>query len=449
MLDTLVRMTAAAANPELAGWRRPPVTSFQIRADVLGAIGLFLLGILSLVLSRAIGMYGADAAPPAVSAGLLAAMTIPLAWRRRAPSLVGVIVSVVFIVAGELRSQETLVANIALFCAIYTVGAWEPNRRRAVLVRLGVIVAMAIWLIIGMFRVATVDLGFEGEGLGALTPDVGFMLQNLLINVLYFAGAYWFGERTWRAAHQRAVLDYRTRQLAASQDQIAQQAVAIERLRIARELHDAVAHHVSLMGVQAAAARSILPRDTEGATAQLVALEDSARSAVAELYALLGTLRDADDSDADETAAAKLGVDGLPALAAEAESADLRVHFATVGTPVALPQLVGLNLYRITQEALANVLKHAGPGTRVSLRVRYLPEEVELEVADDGTGRAVPGKPAVGLGLPGMRERVATLSGTFTAEPRRGGGYVVRARIPLPAPSPQPGAASREELARR
>ena len=449
VLDTLERMTAAVANPELAGWRRPPVTSFQIRADVLGAIGLFLLGILSLVLSRAIGMYGADAAPPAVSVGLLAAITIPLAWRRRAPSTVGVIVSAVFIVAGELRSQETIVANIALFCAIYTVGAWEPNRRRAVLVRLGVIVAMAIWLIIGMFRVATVDLGFEGEGLGALTPDVGFMLQNLLINVLYFAGAYWFGERTWRAAHQRAVLDSRTQQLAASHDQLAEQAVAIERLRIARELHDAVAHHVSLMGVQAAAARSILPRDTEGATAQLVALEDSARAAVAELYALLGTLRDADDPAAHETAAAQLGLDALPALADEAESAGLQVTRDSVGTPVPLPPLVGLNLYRITQEALSNVVKHAGPGTRVSLRVRYLPGLVELEVADDGAGRPTPGKPAAGIGLPGMRERVATLGGQFTAAPLRAGGYVVRARVPLSSPSPDPSAAALAEMARR
>ncbi|QHC01145.1 sensor histidine kinase [Epidermidibacterium keratini] len=442
-------MTEAIADPESAGWRRAPVTGGQRRADALGAVALFLLGILSLVLARAIGMWGGEAAAPAVSLGVLAVITLPLAWRRRAPSVVGVIVSVAFIVSGELRAQETLVANIALFCAIYTVGAWEPNRRRAFLVRVVVIAAMGIWLIVGMFRVATVDLGFEGSGLGALTPDVGFMLQNLLINVLYFAGAYWFGERTWNAAHQRAILNFRTTQLAASQERIAQQAVAIERLRIARELHDAVAHHVSLMGVQAAAARSVLPRDTDGATAQLVALEDSARAAVGELYALLGTLRDAEDPAAQDAAAPILGVEGLPALAAEAESAGLQVSLDSVGTPSPVPALVGLNLYRITQEALANVLKHAGPGTRVSLRVRYLPSLVELEVADDGAGRPRPSMPGAGLGLPGMRERVATLRGQVSAEPRSTGGYVVRAAIPLPTSPPAVDAPADEELSHR
>lgn len=424
-------MTAAVPSPEQVGWRRPSPTPEQVRTDAFAAVGLFLLSVLSMVLTRAIGPYGADAAAPVVSVGLLAVMTVPLALRRRYPAAIAVLVGVAFIVGGELRIEETIVANIALFCAIYTVGAWQPDRQRALWVRGGLVAVMAIWLVIGMFRIAGTDLGTDGGGIGALTPNVGFMLQNLLINVLYFAGAWWFGDHAWSSARQRAVLKHRTEQLAIEQARVAQQAVVIERLRIARELHDAVAHHVSLMGVQAAAARSILPADVEGAQAQLAALEESARAAVAELYALLGTLRD-DDDDTAEPTEAMLGLDGLPRLVSEAEAAGLRISVATVGEPCTVPALIGLNLYRIAQEALTNVIKHADGEARVQLTVRYLDAAIELEIVDDGGQRAVAPASGIGLGLPGMRERVASLLGELVAEPRSTGGFVVRARVPLP-----------------
>src|SRR5699024_6628186 len=124
-------------------------------------------------------------------------------------------------------------------------------------------------------------------GVGALTPFAAYMLIQVLINVLYFAGAYWFGNHAWSAARQRAVTARRTCELEAERARTARQAVTIERLRIARELHDAVAHHVSLMGVQAAAARALLSVDSEQARRQIEALEESSRNAVAELYSLL------------------------------------------------------------------------------------------------------------------------------------------------------------------
>lgn len=424
-------MSEAVDGP--AVWRRPPAEPAQFRNDALGAAGLFAMAILSVVLTRAIGLYAGIAAPPIVSIAVLAAITLPLAARRRHPVIVLLIVAAAFIVAGEVYVEDTVVSNIALFCAVYTVGAWEPDRQRATWARAVCIGAMAVWMVIGMFRISDIDLETGSAGIGALTPNVGLMLQNLLINALYFTGAYWFGNHAWNAARQRAVLQQRTDQLAIEQARVAQQAVTIERMRIARELHDAVAHHVSLMGVQAAAARSILPRDIDGAQAQLIVLEDSARAAVAELYALLGTLRDDDSGPLQATPSteAKRGLDGLPGLVDEAQAAGLNVTLSVVGERYDVPQLIGLNLYRITQEALTNVTKHAGPGAHAVVTVRYLPNVIELEIADDGRRRAVPPARGIGLGLPSMRERVASLRGELTAGPRSTGGFLVRARIPL------------------
>ncbi|WP_246071740.1 sensor histidine kinase [Miniimonas arenae] len=434
-----------AADPESAAWRRPPASPEERHSDALAAGLLCAVGILSLLLTRTYGLYGQDAAPLALAAPLVLAAIAPLAVRRRWPSAVAVAVAAVFIAAGELSVPETLILNVALFCALYTVGAWEPDRRRATWTRGGIVAVMAVWLFLSFFRATTqdVDLGLPGSALGALTPTAAFWLQQVLINVLYFAGAWWFGNTAWSSARQRALIEHRTEQLAQAQARAARQAVTIERLRIARELHDAVAHHVSLMGVQAAAARALLPRDapaqsTQASRDQLTALEDSARSAVAELYQLLGTLRDeeAEHDAAGDSASASLSLADLAPLVADAEAAGLHVSVTEVGEPRPLPPLVGLNLFRIAQESLTNVAKHAGPGTRTRIAVRYLPGAVELEVSDDGRGRPGPPPAGGGLGQRGMRERVASMRGELLAEPRSGSGYVVRARVPLEGSRP-------------
>lgn len=436
MSEPLATVLDVSIDPESLAWRRPPVGRAEHQADLALAAVLFAASILSLVLSRAFGMYE-DPAPPALSMAILAVVTLPLAWRRLRPSLIAVVVAAGFVALGELAVPETVIANIALFMSLYTVGAWEPDRRRAAWVRGAIIAVMAIWLLTSFFRVSTADLDLDGPGIGALTPVAAFMLQQLLVNALYFAGAYWFGNHAWVAARQRAVTAQRTAELGLERARVAQQAVTIERIRIARELHDAVAHHVSLMGVQAAAARAVLPIDPARAEAQIEALEDSSRSAVAELYNLVGTLRDADSEDQPPTEApSALALAGgrIAALVAEADAAGLPVTFQEVGAPRPLPGIVSLNLYRIAQEALTNVVKHAGPGTKATVRLRHEPESVELEIADDGGGRPV--RPAVGagLGLIGMRERVESLGGTLRAGARSTSrGYIVIARVPLRA----------------
>lgn len=413
-------------------WQRPAFTQTQWRTDVLAALAIFGTALLSMTLHRAAHMLP-DPASPVLSVLVLAAITLPLAWRRRYPNTVLTVVAAAFVVAGEVMVSETLVTNIALFLALYTVGAWVSDRRRALIVRLIVVDVMFIWLLVSFFRVATDPPDGESVtfGAGALSPLAAFMLIQLFINVLYFAGAIWFGNHAWRAARDQHLLEQRAHELQAERALVEAQAVTIERMRLARELHDAVAHHVSLMGVQAAAARTLLASDPERATTALERVEHSARSAISELHTLLGTLR-AEPGDMEDPVGS-LGVERIPALVEDVQHAGMQVQYQVIGEPVPLRPLASLNVYRIAQEALTNARKHAGNSAMVDVRLRYLPEAVELEVADDGAGRRRrPVRPGSGgLGLVGMRERVGTDGGSLHVGPRRQGGFLVRAQVPL------------------
>jgi signal transduction histidine kinase len=192
-----------------------------------------------------------------------------------------------------------------------------------------------------------------------------------------------------------------------------------------------VAHHVSVMGVQAGAARLVLDRDPELARESLRTIEESARTAVGELRGLLGVLRAEPTEDvlgSPDGATSSPGLDQVPELAAKARSAGLDVNHGVFGEPRPVPEGVALSAYRIVQEALTNVLKHAGART-ADVRVRFLETSLEVEVADDGRG-AAPAAERSGFGLVGMRERVAVHGGELEAGPRRDGGYRVRARFP-------------------
>ena len=250
---------ASEPSPTSSGWRRPPLTQSQLRMDIGIAVFLFLDSLLVMALSRVAQVFS-EPASPTVSVLLLAGCTLPLAWRRRYPIAALIAVATAFVIAGEMAVPETVVINIALFMALYSVGAWEGNRSRAALVRGGVVAAMFIWLLISFFRVAMDPP--EGETVtiapGTLSPMAAWMLVQVLTNVLYFAGAVWFGNHAWSAAQDRAMVAERARQLQAERGLVEAQAVTIERIRLARELHDAVAHHVSLIGVQAGASRALL-----------------------------------------------------------------------------------------------------------------------------------------------------------------------------------------------
>lgn len=420
------------ATPDDPRWRRAAPTQDQLRADVLIAIVLFIGAVLDLALWQVVGLYDDPASGP-VAVVCLAATVVPLAVRRRRPSWVALVCAAMFVVTASLQVSETLFINIALFMALYTVGAWEPRRARAFWVRSVVVVGMFAWLLVTIFQSVTDPEAIPGlSRAGAFSPMAAYLMSQVLTNLLYFAGAWYFGDHAWNAARDRARTEWRGEQLVAERRVVEEQAVALERLRLARELHDAVAHHVSLMGVQAGAARVLLAADPDRAAASLEQVEESAREAIRELQGVLGTLREAGAPAASAQAVASMSVEQLPALTEQSTEAGVRATFQVIGEVRPLPPLVSLNLYRIAQEALTNTRKHAGEGARADVRLRYAEDAVELEVTDDGGGlsrRARVG--GGGLGQVGMRERAAADGGSLEAGPRGRGGYLVRARVPL------------------
>ncbi len=426
------------SNPFEDAWRRRPVTASEVRTDAVIASGLLVGTILSLALYTTAGVLDH---PAPLWAGLIWAVviTIPLALRRRWPTGVAVVVSATFIVGGIGKVPELLFGNIALFLALYTVGAWIDDRRRAFSVRLWVTAAMLTWLVVVMYIRATDPDGFPGvPRSGAFSPMVSFVLLQILTNVLYFGAAYYFGDRAYASAHQVAALEWRTGELERERARTAVQAVALERIHIARELHDVVAHGVSVMGVQAGAGRLVLDSDPAAARTALINVETSARATLAELHRLLTTLRevDPDATPGVDDGIGLVGVNQLPGLVAEGERSGVPTGYEVVGHPRPLPGLLSLNVYRIAQESLTNVRKHASPGAQANVRLRYLDDAVEIEVTNDGPSLPVrSGSLAAlgrvgGLGQVGIRERVASCGGTLEMGPRARGGYLVRARLP-------------------
>lgn len=429
-----VSSEGSTLGPDSSLWMRRRPTQSEVRLDAGIAAGLFCCAVLSLVFYQALGIVEEPAAP-AVSVLCLAAVVIPLAWRRRFPATTAAIISAAFILLAELKVPEQLIINVALFLAVYSLGAWGGPRRAVRAVRWAILASMAIWLLSAFVRISLdPELGTqEPSNPGALTPALAHILFQLLVNILYFAAAVWFGHQAWESARDRARLQERAEQLHAEQTTVAEQSVALERMRIARELHDSVAHHVSLMGVQASAARTVLHTDIETAERSIHLVEDSARNAVGELHSLLGVLRDRGGEA--ELPTSSLGAERIPELVAHGEQHGLCASFEELGTPRPLRPVVSLNLYRIVQEALTNVRKHAGPEATAEVRLRHRQESVELEITDDGTRRR-PSRERFdagpsGYGLHGMHERAEAMGGTLVTGPEPGGGFTVRVNVPL------------------
>ncbi len=417
-------------DPDWSQWRRPGPTPAQQRHDLWLALGVAVGLAVMTVLINSMGAIPAGTSPPLPEQfawGVV--LAAPLAVRRRFPLVVPIVVGVVFI-AGQARPiSDNLVPSIALFIAIYSAGAWAGHRTVGRRVRIAVIVAMFGWLGFALFRISVTPSPFTDTS-GPLDPVLASVLYGIAFNLLYFLAAYFFGDLAWLSARRQAELAHRAEQLRRSQEQNMRGAVVAERVRIARDLHDVVAHHVSVMGVQAGAARRVLDRDPGLARSALQTVEETARTAIGELRALLGVLRaepeDTPDTGRGETSSP--GLDQLPELAAMARSTGLDVDHGIYGEPRPVPEAVALSAYRIVQESLTNVVKHAG-ARKADVRVRFLETALEVEVADDGHGRT--GTPdRSGFGLIGMRERVAVHGGELEAGPRRDGGYRVRARFP-------------------
>jgi len=289
---------------------------------------------------------------------------------------------------------------VALAIAAYSVGANTEGRRA--------------W--VGVAGVAAV--------IAANVADQ-FSLGDVLFVAMILGGAWLAGgAMRYRRERERA-LRRLTVDLEREREEKARAAVAEERVRIARELHDVVAHAISVIVLQARGGRRSLATDPEETREALDTIEATGSQALAEMRRLLGMLRRDDEQIA---LAPQPSLRHLDALAAQVREAGLPVDLSVEGEPIALPPGVDLSAYRIVQEALTNALKHAGPATARVL-VRYRKDDLELEIAD--TGVAAGASDGEGHGLVGMRERVSLYGGKIEAGPRDGGGFAVRARLPL------------------
>jgi signal transduction histidine kinase len=331
----------------------------------------------------------------AVPAALL--MTLPLAWRRRVPLAVTILVMASWTCQSLLDSspQPPQTALLALITALFSVAA--HSGRRAALVG-------------------------GGTSLAALL--ISAPSDAVVIGPL-FAGVWLAGRLLHERQRLAAALQDRASALAREQEETARLAIAEERARIARELHDVVAHSVSVMVVQAGAERLALGENQHSTRETLLAIERTGRQALTEMRRLLDMLRTEDDELA---LAPEPSLDHLDSLLAHVREAGLPVALRVEGERGPLPAGVDISAYRIVQEALTNALRHAGP-VRARVLVRYGEDDVEVEVADDGPGPKE--GTGSGHGLVGMRERVALYGGELTMGKGDAGGYVVRARLPF------------------
>jgi signal transduction histidine kinase len=392
----------------------PPPVADGLLAALVALIGLPQLFVESPLLAS-LGWDFRD--PDALAILLTLGQAAPVAWRRRAPRTVLAVTFLAAMVHLVLGYQPTW-AQVGMLVALYTVAAHCPGRQ-SVVTGLLLAAGLAVYGVITerMYPSATVEQGVQGWVFG----------------YVQFATAWFLGHLQKRRLAYTARLEALNAQLAGEQELRARWAVAEERGRIARELHDVVAHSVSVMVVQAGVARRSIAGNPDQATTALTQIEATGRQALAEMRRLLGLLRD--HRGGTEALAPQPSLAHLDSLVLAAREAGLPVDLTVEGEPRPLPAGIDLSAYRIVQEALTNSLKHAGPA-RATVRVCYGSRALEVQVWDDGRGRngrvADDGRlDGDGHGLIGMRERVALFGGALEVGPRPGGGFRVAARLPL------------------
>src|SRR5215469_3506299 len=390
--------------------------------DAVTAVAIAALGLVSGLGARAQHQH-----MPLYALPVLVAMGLVLYPRRRFPAAVlGAVAALVaaLVVIGAALGGSFL----AVLCAAYSAAVYGSRRLVIVLVTGAVAAVLFVGIPQALGHGGAVQrtvpvptiLAAAGAALFGLLIKNQFAARNSQLEVM--------AERAEWATEQRA--------------QEARRATLAERLRIARELHDIVAHHVSVVVIQAQGAQRMLDRDPDRSRQAMADVERTARTALEEMRRLLGLLRVPDTGDGAEGAAAAdaserqplQGLADIGALATRMTAAGLPVTVRTTGEPRPVSEDVGLTVYRIAQEALTNVLKHAGPAqAQVSL---HYGDQLEITVTDDGwgasAGLAGTAAPGGGRGTTGMRERVSMLGGQFTTGPQPGGGFRVHAAIPGP-----------------
>ncbi|MGY1824080.1 sensor histidine kinase [Geodermatophilus sp. SYSU D00079] len=345
-------------------------------------------------------------------------LVAPLAWRRRRP----VRAAGVVIAAGLLELvvvEDFLAANVAALLTVYALAAYAPRW------------AGRAGLAVGLLGAVLAALRYFSLGASdALLPTAGS------IGVAVVA-AWALGDLRRARVRRLGDLRERARLLELERDQEMRLAATAERARIAREMHDVVAHSLSVVIAQADGGRYAGRSDPAAATTALEAIAATGRQALSDMRGLLGVLRE----DGGEAYAPQPDVAAIPGLVADVRTSGLDVDLLVEGSPRDLPAGPQLAAYRIVQESLTNVLKHAGPASRAWVRLHWRPDALELSVLDDGRGASAAvmqegGGSAAdgrGQGVLGMRERAQLHGGRLDAGPRPGGGFGVHAVLPYPA----------------
>jgi signal transduction histidine kinase len=341
---------------------------------------------------------------------LVTLTTAPVAMRRYRPLAVLAITVSAAVLVLILTSQAQF--PVGVLVALYTVAS---RCERPVSIR------AAEWVALPIIVAVIANNG----------PHVGRVIPELAV----FAIAWVLGDNIRTRRAYLAELEARAARLEREREERDQRAVSDERARIARELHDVIAHNVSVMVVQASAGEELFDTDPRRARESLAAVASTGRAALTELRRLLGVIRSEEEREPTPAYAPQPGLDYLDELVRQVRETGLAVDLTVLGEPRELPEGVALCAYRIVQEALTNTLKHA-EATQAQVSLRYVADALELQVTDDGRGAPPVNGEGSGHGLVGMRERVALFGGELSARPRLDHGYEVRARIPLEEPRP-------------
>jgi signal transduction histidine kinase len=390
----------------------------QARLDVALAVVLAAIALLPMWL---VPVSAGGREPDLLANVLTLAMTLPIAFRRRRPVLV-LAITVLATTLAALTGPSSGV-GLGVLIAVYSV-AVHADRRHSLAALALTLVAVAV----------VVTIVF------ASTPDLppAMVPLGLVLAWMIFGAVWLLGDLVRSRGEAVAELRQRNGELEAEREENARLAVADERARIARELHDAVAHSLSVMVVQAGAARRALETAEPGGQAgaerargALATIETTGRDTLGEMRRVVGALR----PSGDEPFEPQPSLDELDRLLATVREAGLPVELVVEGEARAVPRSVNLSAYRVVQEALTNTLKHAHAAS-ARVRLHYGSEALDVEVTDDGRGAAARllEAPHRGYGLAGMRERAAMVGGELVAEPGPSGGFVVRARLPLGRP---------------
>jgi signal transduction histidine kinase len=356
---------------------------------VLGAV-LAGLAVVELVATADAGRYQAAACAAVAGVGL--------SLRRKAPVAGFLVTWAGLFGAGHFVpdwADGSIAFLVFFFVSLYSVGAHTRGR--------------ATWL--------AGTLVVVGVGLFTASDNDPFAVGDAVFATFFVGGPFAAGVaiRIRRERERTLVTENEA-------------AVARERARIARELHDVVAHAISVTVVQARGGRAMLGRDEDAVRRALDAIEQTNTAALSDMRRLLAVLRDTDGPEQGR-AAPQPSLANLDGLVSQVRAAGLPVEVEVVGEPAAVPPGVDLSAYRIVQEALTNVIKHAGAGARARVHVTYSPDDLRVSVTDDGTARAADADGG-GHGLVGIRERVAVVGGRVEAGPAPAGGFVVSALLP-------------------